>query len=173
MTEGVSRKAWGHGGSNGRNSPSHFVTAPSQRGPGRRTWAAGASPRPTAQPAILLTFVGRAYMPADHVTASSPVRSVGPLPYRKVAGGLESRPYMGISECSAVPVGAVHRVALTAVSRTDRSEATPSPGGVLPQGIEIAMISGGDHSIVYRWPPLGVGRGTARSYGSEEVWRDA
>ena len=43
-------------------------------------------------------FVGRAYMPADHVTASSPVRSVGPLPYRKAAGGLESRPYMGISE---------------------------------------------------------------------------
>ena len=43
-------------------------------------------------------FVGRAYMPADRVTASSPVRSVGLLPYRKAAGGLESRPYMGISE---------------------------------------------------------------------------
>ena len=97
MTEGVPRQTRESGGSDGRNSPSHFVTAPSQRGPGRRTWAAGASPRPTVQPAIL-TFVGRAYMPADRVTASSPVRSVGLLPYRKAAGGLESRPYMGISE---------------------------------------------------------------------------
>ena len=34
MTEGVPRQTRESGGSNGRNSPSHFVTAPSQRGPG-------------------------------------------------------------------------------------------------------------------------------------------
>mgnify|MGYP007053727824 CR=1 FL=1 len=57
-------------------------------------------------------FVGRAYMPADHVTASSPVRSVGLLPYRKAAGGLESRPYGYVWFYS---VGAVHRAALMCV----------------------------------------------------------
>ena len=36
----------------------------------------------------------------------------------------------------------------------------PSPGGVLPQGIKIAMISGGDHTTIYRWAPEG-GRKTA------------
>ena len=36
------------------------------------------------------------------------------------------------------------------------SEATPSPGGVLPQGIEMAMISGGDHTIMQRWQPEGL-----------------
>ena len=38
----------------------------------------------------------------------------------------------------------------------------PSPGGVLPQGIKIAMISGGDHTTIYRW---------AGEAGSEEERR--
>ena len=37
-----------------------------------------------------------------------------------------------------------------------------SPGGVLPQGIKIAMISGGDHTTIYRW---------AGEAGSEEERR--
>ena len=34
---------------------------------------------------------------------------------------------------------------------------TPSPGGVLPQGIKIAMISGGDHTTIYRCPSAHTG----------------
>ena len=79
---------------------------------------AGVGPHPTGGIRRSNAFVGRAYIhygmiatgdhgylyrcamphPADRVTASSPVRSVGLLPYRKAAGGFESCPYMGISE---------------------------------------------------------------------------
>ena len=98
-------------------------------------------------------FVGRAYMPADHVTASSPVRSVGPLPYRKAAGSLESRPYMGISECSAVPVGAVHRAALTAVSRIPDIRAARCTAPTGDDRSSAAVYSDGSGAVFPRLPP--------------------
>ena len=44
-----------------------------------------------------------------------------------------------------------HRSSVSEITNGRRT-ATPSPGGVLPQGIKIAMISGGDHTTIYRWP---------------------
>ena len=66
---------------------------------------------PTGAEHVISAFVGRGLAPADSVTASSAVRSVGLLPISEGFGTVGNRPL----RIPYLTVGAVHRAALTCV----------------------------------------------------------